>query len=320
MSEPYGEVVTWQPDRPRIRPLHTLIGWAVSAASVYVAAWILPGLTLHQTGAAFLAAAAIAVLNAILPPILASLRLPFMVAFGFLLVLFADAFLLMLAADALPDHIEVSGFGDALLAALVMSAVSLTLEVILGTDDDDEYSLRVIRRIARRQGGREPQRRAGDHLPRDRRARAARAARRDARRQRHHDGPLGGRARLPHDRVGDRPVVADRREPGRHPARLQRRHPRVPLGREGGGADARLLGARRLRRDRAPASRRASACWPTAARAAATCSPARPTRRSSPSAASRRRSAPTPATGRSSPTASTSRACSCCSCSRSRSR
>ena len=94
MSEPYGEAVTWQPDRPRIRPLHTVIGWAVSAASVYVAAWILPGLTLHQTGAAFLAAAAIAVLNAILPPILASLRLPFMVAFGFLLVLFADAFLL----------------------------------------------------------------------------------------------------------------------------------------------------------------------------------------------------------------------------------
>src|SRR6185436_4494727 len=61
------------------------------------------------------------------------------------------------AADArcrrAADHIEVSGFGDALLAALVMSAVSLVLEVVIGTDDDDEYSLRVIRRIARRQGG-----------------------------------------------------------------------------------------------------------------------------------------------------------------------
>ncbi len=153
--EPYGEQVTWQPDRPRIRPLHTIIGWAVSAASIVVASWVLPGLTLHQTGAAFAAAAIIAVLNAILPPILASLRLPFMVAFGFLLVLFADAFLLMLASDALPDHIEVASFGDALLAALIMSAVSLVLEVIIGTDDDDEYSLRVIRRIARRRGGKE---------------------------------------------------------------------------------------------------------------------------------------------------------------------
>ena len=154
-AESYGEAVTWQPDRPRIRLLHTVVGWAVSAASIWVAAWILPGLTLEQTGAAFLTAAAIAVLNAILPPVLASLRLPFMVGIGFLLVLFADAYLLMLASDALPDHIHVGGFGDALLAALVMSAVSLTLEVILGTDDDDEYTLRVIRRIARRQGGKD---------------------------------------------------------------------------------------------------------------------------------------------------------------------
>ena len=155
MPERYGEAVTWEPARPRIRPLHTLVGWAVSAASIWVASWIVPGFTLHNTGAAFIGAAAIAVLNAILPPILASLRLPFMVAIGFLLVLFADAFLLMLAADALPDHIEVGNFGDALLAALVMAAVSLVLEVIIGTDDDDEYSLRVIRRIARRGGGTE---------------------------------------------------------------------------------------------------------------------------------------------------------------------
>ena len=33
--------------------------------------------------------------------------------------------------------------------------------------------------------------------------------------------------------MGDRPLLADGGEPGRHPARLQRRHPGVPLGREG---------------------------------------------------------------------------------------
>ena len=78
--------------------------------------------------------------------------------------------------------------------------------------------------------------RAGDHLPGDRRARAAGAARRDARRQRAEHGELDRRGRLPADRVGDRPVVADRRESGRHPARLQRGHPGVPLGREGDAA------------------------------------------------------------------------------------
>jgi len=115
VTEPYGEAVKWEPDRPRIRPLHTLLGWAVSAASIWAAAGLLPGFNLHQTGAAFAAAAAIAVLNAIVPPVLAALRLPFMVGIGFLLVLFADAFLLMLASDALPDHIDVDSFGDALL-------------------------------------------------------------------------------------------------------------------------------------------------------------------------------------------------------------
>ncbi|HUE27035.1 MAG TPA: alkaline phosphatase family protein, partial [Solirubrobacteraceae bacterium] len=40
----------------------------------------------------------------------------------------------------------------ALLAALVISAAMVVLQVILGANDDNTYSLRVIRRIARRQG------------------------------------------------------------------------------------------------------------------------------------------------------------------------
>jgi uncharacterized membrane protein YvlD (DUF360 family) len=148
----YGEAVTWEPQPLRIRPLHLLLGWAVSAASVVAAAWILPGVDLLEFGSGFLVALAVAVFNAILPPVLAALRLPFVVALGFLLALFANAALLVLAAKVLPDAIDVNGFGDALLAALVMAAVSLTLEVILGTDDDSEYALRVVRRVARRQG------------------------------------------------------------------------------------------------------------------------------------------------------------------------
>ncbi len=46
-----------------------------------------PGVGLESTGAAFLVAALVAVLNAVLPPILAALRLPFMLVTGFLLVL-----------------------------------------------------------------------------------------------------------------------------------------------------------------------------------------------------------------------------------------
>ena len=151
-AESYNEAVTWEPEAPRLRPIRVLIAWVVAGASLYVAGVLLPGVDLEQTGAAWIAAAAVAVLNAILPPILAALRLPYMVAIGFILVLLADAFLLLLVAELLPDDIHVDGLGDALLAALVMAAVSLVLQVILGTDDDSEYSIRVIRRIAKRQG------------------------------------------------------------------------------------------------------------------------------------------------------------------------
>jgi uncharacterized membrane protein YvlD (DUF360 family) len=153
--EPYGAEPSWKPERPRLRIGRLLVAWTVSAASVAVAAWLLPGVSLGNTGAAFAVAAAIAVLNAVLPPLLAALRLPFTLALGFLLVLAADAAVLLIAADLLPGDITVDGFGNALLAALVISAVSMALHVALGTNDDDQYALRVTRRVARRQGARE---------------------------------------------------------------------------------------------------------------------------------------------------------------------
>ena len=60
--------------------------------------------------------------------------------------------MLLVVSEIAPDAIKVDTFGDALLASLVMAAASVVLEVIFGADDDDTYTLRVIRRIARRQG------------------------------------------------------------------------------------------------------------------------------------------------------------------------
>src|SRR5215204_6263623 len=142
----------WEPAKVHVRPLRLLVSWATAAAAAALAAAILPGFALEQTGAAFAVAAAIALLNALVPPVLAALRLPFMLVAGFLLVLAADALMLQVASDLLPDDVQVGSFGDALLAAVVMSAASVVLETLLGTNDDDAYTLRVTRRIARRQG------------------------------------------------------------------------------------------------------------------------------------------------------------------------
>jgi uncharacterized membrane protein YvlD (DUF360 family) len=149
---PFGEKLSWQPATPRLGVVRLLVSWVVAAAAVWVAAWLLSGVSLARSGAAFVVAAVLAVLNAVLPPVLAALRLPFMLVVGFLLVFVADALLLWVAQDLLPDDIRVESFGDAVLAALVISAVSVALHALLGTNDDDEYTLRVTRRIARRQG------------------------------------------------------------------------------------------------------------------------------------------------------------------------
>jgi uncharacterized membrane protein YvlD (DUF360 family) len=149
----YGEELVWSPDVPRFKPLNLAINWIVSAAAVGVAAAIVPHVTVHGVGEAFIAAAVIAILNAVLSPVIAALRLPFTLALSFVLVLVLDAVVLLLASKIDPNSIQVDSFGWALAAALVISAASIILQALLGVNDEDTYMLRVIRRIARRQGG-----------------------------------------------------------------------------------------------------------------------------------------------------------------------
>jgi uncharacterized membrane protein YvlD (DUF360 family) len=150
----HGNPVSWKPARPRFRPARLVVAWLVSALALLVAAAIVPGVSIDNFWGALLVAAVVAALNAALPPLVASLRLPLMLLVGFLLVLVLDALMLM-AADAITDNaISVDSFGWALLTALVAAAVSLVLEVVVGANDDDTYTLRVIQRVARRSGER----------------------------------------------------------------------------------------------------------------------------------------------------------------------
>src|SRR3954447_8453572 len=155
-SQAYGQPVKWEPAVPRLRLVTIVLSWAVSAASIWVAAAIIGGITIEASGGALITAALIAVVNAVLPPLLAALRLPFALLAGFLSVLLADAAALKIASSIAHSHIHVDTFGAAFVGALVIAAVSLVLQVILGTNDNDEFSVRVTRRIAKRQGALSP--------------------------------------------------------------------------------------------------------------------------------------------------------------------
>jgi uncharacterized membrane protein YvlD (DUF360 family) len=142
----------WQPELLRIKPLQLIVRWILTALALGVAAAILPGVDIADASGAFVVAVVVAALNAIVPPLFAAIRLPLTLLFGFLLALVLSALILQFASDVLKSF-EVDSFWWALLAALVMAAVSVVLEVIFSANDDDTYTLRVIRRVARRQGG-----------------------------------------------------------------------------------------------------------------------------------------------------------------------
>jgi uncharacterized membrane protein YvlD (DUF360 family) len=140
----------WQAERPRLRLFPLIVSWVAAGVAFIVAAGILPGVWIDGFWGALLVAAVVAALNAVIPPVLAALRLPATLVLGFLLVLFADAGILLLT-DALTDGVlRVDNFGWALLAALVVAAVSVVLTVLLGSDDVS--AIRIAQRIARRQG------------------------------------------------------------------------------------------------------------------------------------------------------------------------
>jgi uncharacterized membrane protein YvlD (DUF360 family) len=152
VTERREALTTWQPERLRFKPLQLIVSLVLTAAALGLAALILPGVDIADVGGAFLVAIVVAALNAVVPPVFAALRLPLTLVFGFLLALILSALILNVASDILTSF-TVDSFWWALLAAIVTAAFGVILEVIFDADDDDTYTLRVTRRIARRQGG-----------------------------------------------------------------------------------------------------------------------------------------------------------------------
>jgi uncharacterized membrane protein YvlD (DUF360 family) len=150
----YGEdTTTWQPAKPRFRPGRLVVSWLFAAASLLIAAKLVPAVEVGNFGGAAAATLVIAVLNAIIPPLVAALRIPFMALAGFGIILLVDAAMLEAVSAIAPGAITVDSFWWALAAALVAAAVGVILDIVFGTNDDDTYTLRVTRRLARRDRG-----------------------------------------------------------------------------------------------------------------------------------------------------------------------
>src|SRR3954447_24832421 len=154
MTDEYGNEPRWHPDVPRFRITRFVATVLVMAPALLIAAAIVPGVSIPSFWGALLVALFVVVVNAFVPPVIAAVRLPLTLVVDFLLILVIDALIFKVASDISSSAIQVSGFGAALLMALVVSAVAVVLEVLLGADDDGTYALRVVDRIARKSGER----------------------------------------------------------------------------------------------------------------------------------------------------------------------
>src|SRR5689334_21240943 len=103
----------WKPVRPKVRLTRLLLGWILATASLLVAVAIVPGAHVKDFGAAFVATAVIAILNGLLPPVIAALRLPLTLLLGFVLVLLVDVLLLVAADKVTGGAFAVDSFWSA---------------------------------------------------------------------------------------------------------------------------------------------------------------------------------------------------------------
>ncbi|RME92412.1 MAG: phage holin family protein [Verrucomicrobia bacterium] len=113
----------WQPFLKR---------WAVTTLGVLVAANVVPGIEYHSLGALLAASLLLGLLNAFVRPFLLLLSLPLLVFTLGLFVLFINACLLYLVGGLVGSGFEVRTFGAAFWGGLLISLVSLAVNLLTG--------------------------------------------------------------------------------------------------------------------------------------------------------------------------------------------
>lgn len=109
---------------------HLLIHWAISAISLMVVAYIVPGISVDGLAPALIAPIVIGLVNATVGLVVKIVTFPFAILSLGLFLLVINALMLMLAASLVPGF-AVAGFWSAFLGAIVMSLVSMFLRGLL---------------------------------------------------------------------------------------------------------------------------------------------------------------------------------------------
>jgi putative membrane protein len=113
-----------------------LVRWICNVIALFLAAWILSGISYgNQWWTLFIAAAVFTLVNAWVKPILAVLSIPFIIVTLGLFYFLINVLMLYLTDWIVPDF-EIKTFWWAVLAAIIVSIVNGLLNMFLPDDDD----------------------------------------------------------------------------------------------------------------------------------------------------------------------------------------
>lgn len=111
--------------------IRLLIHWLVSAVSLIIVAYLIPGIELRDLGTALIAPIVIGLINATVGLILKLVTFPITLLTLGLFWFVINALMLMLAAALVPGFF-IAGFWSAFFGAIVLSIVSTILKSLTG--------------------------------------------------------------------------------------------------------------------------------------------------------------------------------------------
>lgn len=107
-----------------------LIKWLVSAVSILIAGYFIPGVTVTGIWSALILALVFGLLNATIKPLLVFLTLPINILTLGLFTLVINALIVMLASSIVKGF-TVGGFFNALIFSLVLTIIQTLFEMLL---------------------------------------------------------------------------------------------------------------------------------------------------------------------------------------------
>ena len=125
--------------------LGILIRTVITGLGIWLAAYLVPGVSASSTGALVWAAIALGLINAFVRPILVVLTLPFTIVTLGLFLLILNAGMLNLAGWFV-DGFDVVGFWSSVFGAIIISVVSGLCSRFIGPKG--RYEVLVVRRNA----------------------------------------------------------------------------------------------------------------------------------------------------------------------------